>query len=271
LWSLDVTSHPLRLRHDNPIPIHKPSSREKPNLLFSLKITAKIFDCLHCQQALSRHGCSFRRKPAAKNQDDSDIPTKRRIRGIMIMTTDSGTGHCLGGKSSEAAFMALLTTHQILLRNFVSSLIPAIDARADIVQEINIILWQKRASFELETNFKAWAFAVARYVIMNHQKRYRRRERLMFSSEVMELLADQFVELNPEPDERMEALQKCMGRLRDEHQRLLLVCHAERGSIELAAAERGQPAVTVRSILLRLRNRLRTCIHERMIRSQITL
>ena len=93
----------------------------------------------------------------------------------------------------------------------------------------------------------------------------------MFSSEVMEALADQFVELNPEPDERMEALCQCMSRLRDEHQRLLLVCHSERGSIELAAAERGQPAVTVRSILLRLRNRLRKCIHERMTRSQLTL
>lgn len=186
----------------------------------------------------------------------------------MIMTTDSATNHCLGGKSSEATFMELLTGHQIMLRNFVASLIPAVDARADIVQEINIKLWEKRASFELETNFKAWAFAVARNVIMNSQKRFRRRESLIFSSEVMELLADQFVELNPEPDERMEALSACMSLLRVEHRQLLLSCHAERGSIERVAKDRSQPAVTIRSILLRLRGRLRTCIYSRMAQTQ---
>lgn len=139
-----------------------------------------------------------------------------RIHNIMNTTVSmSDHDRSQSVKRSDSAFLALLNGHQILLRNFVASLIPAIDARADIVQEINILLWEKRASFELETNFKAWAFAVARYVIMNHQKRFRRRERLMFSSEVIEALADQFVELDPEPDERMEALCQCMSRLRD--------------------------------------------------------
>jgi len=183
--------------------------------------------------------------------------------------TDSESDHGPGGKHSDSAFVSLLTGHQILLRNFVGSLIPAIDARADIVQEINILLWEKRSNFELETNFKAWAFAVARYVIMNNQKRFRREGRLVFSSEVVEALAEQFEDLDPEPDERMGALRECMGRLRDEHQRLLLDCHAERGSIERAAEERGQPAVTIRSILLRLRGRLRKCIHDRLAQARL--
>jgi len=173
---------------------------------------------------------------------------------------DQGQRH----KRSDGAFLTLLNEHQILLRNFVASLIPAIDARADIVQEINIKLWEKRANFELGTNFKAWSFAVARNVIMNAQKRFMRRERLIFNSEVIEALADQFEELTVDPDERMEALRACMSRLRVEHRWLLLACHAERGSIERIAEERSQPAVTIRSILLRLRGRLRTCICERM-------
>jgi RNA polymerase sigma-70 factor (ECF subfamily) len=165
--------------------------------------------------------------------------------------------------------VALLTGHQVLLRNFVSSLVPAVDVRADIVQEINILLWEKRSNFELETNFKAWAFAVARYVVMNNQKRFRREGRLVFSSDLVEVLADQFEEMSPEPDERMEALRQCMGRLQHEHQRMLLACHEERGSIERVAEERGQPAVTIRSILLRLRGKLRKCVHEQMARTQI--
>ena len=182
---------------------------------------------------------------------------------------DSETDLGAGGKHTDTAFVALLTGHQVLLRNFVASLVPAVDVRADIVQEINILLWEKRSNFELETNFKAWAFAVARYVIMNNQKRFRREGRLIFSSDLVEVLADQFEEMAPEPDERMEALRECMGRLRHEHQRMLLACHGERGSIERVAEERGQPAVTIRSILLRLRGKLRKCVHEQMARTQI--
>lgn len=174
-----------------------------------------------------------------------------------------------GQARSDTAFVALLTGHQLLLRNFVASLIPAVDARADIVQEINILLWEKRSNFELDTNFKAWAFAVARYVVMNNQKRYRREGRLVFSSELVEALADQFEEMDPEPDERMGALRECLSRLPDGQQRLLLDCHTERGSIEKAALERGQPAVTIRSILLRLRNRLRNCVHERLAQARL--
>ena len=170
---------------------------------------------------------------------------------------------------SDTAFVALLTGHQIMLRNFVASLVPAIDVRADIVQEINILLWEKRSNFEPDTNFKAWSFAVARYIVMNNQKRFRRDGRLVFSSEMVEVLAEDFEELDTEPDERMGALRECMGRLQEEHQRLLLDCHTERGSIEKAAEERGQPAVTIRSILLRLRNRLRKCIAERLAQARL--
>lgn len=186
-----------------------------------------------------------------------------------MSATDSDRNDDPGQRRSDTAFVALLTGHQLLLRNFVASLIPAIDARADIVQEINILLWEKRANFELDTNFKAWAFAVARYVVMNNQKRFRRDGRLIFSSEVVEALADRFEEMDPDPDERVGALRECMSRLRDEHQSLLLDCHAERGAIERAAEERGQPAVTIRSILLRLRNRLRKCIHEKLAHARL--
>lgn len=187
----------------------------------------------------------------------------------MMSAADTDKDNDPGEVRSDTAFVALLTSHQILLRNFVGTLIPAIDVRADIVQEINILLWEKRANFELDTNFKAWAFTVARYVVMNNQKRFRRDGRLVFSSEMVEMLADQFEETNTEPDERMGALRECMSKLADEQQRLLLDCYAERGSIERAAEERGQPAVTIRSIIMRLRNRLRNCVHERMAKQRL--
>jgi RNA polymerase sigma-70 factor (ECF subfamily) len=186
-----------------------------------------------------------------------------------MSTDESESDHGTGERRTDTAFVALLTGHQLFLRNFVSSLVPAVDIRADIVQEVNILLWEKRSNFELGTNFKAWAFAVARYVIMNNQKRFRREGRLVFSSDLVEVLADQFEEMAPEPDERMEALRDCLGRLRLEHQSMLLACHEEHGSIERVAERRGQPAVTIRSILLRLRGKLRKCVYEQMARTRL--
>lgn len=185
------------------------------------------------------------------------------------MSKTNGKGdHGLGEKRSDTAFVSLLTEHQILLRNFVASLVPAIDVRADIVQEINILLWEKRANFEMGTNFKAWSFAVARYVVMNNQKRYRREGRVVFNSELVEVLADRLEEMDSDPDERIEALRECMKRLPEDDQRLLLDCHAERGAIERAAEQRNQPAATLRSILLRIRCRLLRCIRARLAQTR---
>ena len=59
-------------------------------------------------------------------------------------------------------FVRLLTDHQDARRAFVYSFLPNHPEVKDLMQEINVVLWGKRAQFRRGTNFGAWARTVAR-------------------------------------------------------------------------------------------------------------
>ena len=65
------------------------------------------------------------------------------------------TGNPKDDAGSEE-FVAELTNHQTSMLAYIRSLAPGSSGARDLLQEVNITLWQKRESFELGTNFKAW-------------------------------------------------------------------------------------------------------------------
>ena len=73
----------------------------------------------------------------------------------------------------DEAFVRLLTETQTDLLAYVLCFVPADRDAEDIVQRCNIVLWRKRESFEPGSNFKAWAFAVARWEILAVMKERR--------------------------------------------------------------------------------------------------
>ena len=74
------------------------------------------------------------------------------------------------GEISEA-FVSELTSHQTAMLAFIRALMPGSSGARDLLQEVNIILWQKRGQFEAGTSFKAWSFQVIRYHLLNHRRR----------------------------------------------------------------------------------------------------
>ena len=71
----------------------------------------------------------------------------------------------------QEAFVSLLTDAQPAIRLYVASLMAGCPDVDDVVQETNTLLWRKREEFEPGTPFKAWAFSVARYQVLNWRKR----------------------------------------------------------------------------------------------------
>ena len=55
------------------------------------------------------------------------------------------------------AFVGELTNHQTAMLAFIRALMPGSSGARDLLQEVNIILWQKRTHFEPGTSFKAWS------------------------------------------------------------------------------------------------------------------
>ena len=90
----------------------------------------------------------------------------------------------------EVRFVQLIADHQNLIRNFIISLLPGAPGVDDVFQNTNAVIWRKRESFEMDSNFKAWALSIARFQAMAHLQQLRRRRWVSLDPDVAELIAD---------------------------------------------------------------------------------
>ncbi|MEO5917424.1 MAG: sigma factor [Luteolibacter sp.] len=181
------------------------------------------------------------------------------LAGGLVGTTD-----VLEGEVGSGQFVCLLIGIQPELKTFVAHLMPFADARGDILQDVNLAVWEKRGQFQPGTNFRAWVYTFARNVTMNHQKRAGRKAELTFGEETLELLAAEFSEADPTMDSRLPALRKCLGKVNVEDRTVLLARYARHGAVEEAALESGRTAAALRGLLFRLRVALRHCVEREM-------
>lgn len=168
------------------------------------------------------------------------------------------------GKSEHlSAFVKLLTTHQGDIRAFVISLLPGSSDVEDVVQETNLVLWNKRHTFELGTNFAAWAFTTARYQVMKYRLRQKRDGRVMFSDELIDTLAEMSPPATPN-NEYLLALEECLRRLNPKQRGLISSRYSPGMSLRKQAEESGTTAVSLRVALMRLRAGLRQCVERKI-------
>ena len=164
----------------------------------------------------------------------------------------------------DAPFVAELTKHQLALQLYVRSLLPGDRSAHDVVQQANARIWEKRADFELGTNFKAWAFSIARYEVLNHRKQQARDVRLVFSGELEEVISTELAAASLDPQARQEALRECLGKLRPQDRQLLLHRYASSATLAEYADCVGRSLGGLKVALHRLRSALLVCIQRRL-------
>lgn len=166
---------------------------------------------------------------------------------------------------TETEFVAQLTEVQLPLRLYVQALLPGDSAAHDVVQQANATLWKKRDDFVLGTNFKAWAFSVARYEVLNHRKQQARDTRLVFGEELEQVFAQDLAERDCETERRHEALRGCMEKLRQQDRELILHRYSSTaGTLDDFAQRMGRSVGGLKVTLHRLRNALLACIEKQM-------
>ena len=162
-------------------------------------------------------------------------------------------------------FVAELTNHQTSMLAYIRSLAPGSSGARDLLQEVNITLWQKRDSFELGTNFKAWAFQTIRYHLLNHRRRLISHGWLIFDDDLIERLSPE-LEVEPnELEERHLALRSCLSRLRPQDRDLLHHRYATTFSLQQYATATSRSAGTLKAILFNLRAALKRCIERQLL------
>lgn len=169
----------------------------------------------------------------------------------------------------ESQIVAQLTDVQLPLRLYVQSLLPGDPAAKDVAQHANKTIWEKRAEFELGTNFKAWAFAIARYEVLNHRKRQARDSRLVFSEELETTFAEELADHSDDLERRHEALKRCLGELKPKHRDLIMHRYASVGTLQEFSEKSGNSVGGLKVTLHRLRNVLLKCVEGRLRNAEV--
>jgi len=164
--------------------------------------------------------------------------------------------------------VGLIVSHQPKLRAYIISLMPGVPGTADVLQETNLVLWQKMKSFKVGTNFTAWAFAIARFEVKAHCRKLHRQSAVMGDEKLLAALEDQISSdfedgLNAIED-RIQALHFCLQKLDGEERELISHRYTNQLSLADYARQTGKSSSSLRTTLQRLRTGLRKCITERL-------
>ena len=165
----------------------------------------------------------------------------------------------LDDEAREAEFVRLLTSHQLDIYLYVHSLMSNSEEAADIVQETNTVLWAKRNLFQIGTEFRAWAFQIARYELAEHRAE-RKRRGLCFSDALVDELALRAPRHAHADDDLMDELRRCVAQLTTMDRELLSRRYALQSTCEAIAKSLSRPIRWVHNTLSRIRQELRTCV-----------
>lgn len=172
-----------------------------------------------------------------------------------------------------AEFVGEIGRHQVALRAYIISLMPGMDGVSDVLQETNLVLWEKRAKFRPGTNFGAWAFTIARLEVKTHRRRLRKAGLTLLDEDLAERLAECMAERHEdrpeEANDRLRALDKCLCRLAGNERELIEHRYFSDSSLDEFAAHCGRPVESLRVTLFRIRAALKKCINDEIAINRI--
>ena len=161
---------------------------------------------------------------------------------------------------SEGEFMRLFLQHEPALRAFARSILPDWEAVDDALQEASVTMWEKLGQLRDENGFLPWAKVILRFKCLSAVAASRR-QREVFSDEVLQLLADEAESMSRQDvADLRHALSTCLARFSDAHQQLLLAPYTGVGRVKQLAEECGKPVNALYKLLGRLRGKLGACV-----------
>jgi len=166
---------------------------------------------------------------------------------------------------TDREFVRELTLHQGSVLAYIRSLMGGCSGAQDVLQQTNLKLWEKKADFVPGTNFKAWAFAVARFEVLSQRKRLKRGGWLIFNEEVAEKLAADLEEDQTDWDEALRALEGCVGKLRPQDKDLVKVRYSSSCGLDEYAGKLQRSSGTLKARLFKIRAVLRRCVEDSIL------
>lgn len=164
---------------------------------------------------------------------------------------------------SDEEFIELLTQHESQLLGYIFALVHNREDARDVFQQTSLVLWEKFATYQRGTNFKAWAYQVARYEALNFL-RMKHRNPARFSDTLIEEIAASVDSDCASEVDRRAMLAECLNSLADGPRELILRCYTGSEKIREVAAELGRSSQSVSNSLRKIRETLFECIDRKI-------
>ena len=165
--------------------------------------------------------------------------------------------------SSTENLILLLTQHQAALFRYIFSLVPCEADARDILQETSVALFRKFEQYDATRPFLPWAYRFAYLQVQKHREKSARSP-LLFSEDVMDLLANERTHIEPQLDERLRLLDGCLGKLTPQDKELVTRRYALRESAEDMMQRFDMSRRTLFRNLELLRQRLHECVSHQL-------
>lgn len=162
-------------------------------------------------------------------------------------------------------FVKRVTGLQNRLYSYIISLVGSAQDAEDVLQDVNVALWEKMEQALAADNFTAWAYGVARTQVLAYHRDHRR-DRHVFDPELLELINTEAVEIAEDISGRRDAFERCLGKLDDPSRQLVGLRYEQALPVKQVADRVGKSAPATTQSLYRIRLSLLECI-ERLERT----
>lgn len=186
---------------------------------------------------------------------------------MSLSQPDDQTSSIGGGE--EAAFNELVTEHQQRIYFFIRSMVFNPDDARDTLQDVNIVLYRKKDSYTHGTNFKAWAFTIARFECLSYLSRYKKTQWATLDTGLLETIADKAEDTAEDSEPWLAALRQCMQSLTPDAKKVIHSRYQAKIPLEVSAENEQTTVGALKQKLFRARNQLRECIIKRLSREGV--
>jgi len=162
-----------------------------------------------------------------------------------------------------AQFVELYSEHFARLQYYVMALLPTPSDAQDVLQETSLVLWKKFDTFEVGTNFFAWACKIARLQALKLYERNKRKATL-FDTSTLEKLSAEVMSSSDRQTTPLDVLDTCLARLTDSDRTLIRRRYEPNTTVNQIANEIGLSANVLSKSLGKIRRALLACVKSKL-------
>lgn len=175
---------------------------------------------------------------------------------------DSVDIHGVSEDQRDRILVRLITRHQTELSAYIRSIMPNMHGKQDVLQETNLVLWEKRSELKDISGFRPFAYRIAYFQTLAYLKKRKRQKTVYLEPDVLDQIANEHTFIAQEEDytSHIDALSHCLTKLTKEDRQLVMFHYQQHGGLKEYAARVNSSLGRIKHALIRIRGNLKTCI-----------